>query len=190
MNGPHRSQAGYSLAEMLTVVAIVGVLAMVSVPSFITFYNSNRVKVSIRQFSTDLRRARALAITRGHIVKVTYRVATGARQYDILEADRGMGVVPDDKWTPLTGTGSNPPRPSKFLDDVAYFPADGATTPQTFVDENRAADQKLDVLFYPDGHVKIPNNATSATITVKSDRKIPKSQYTIQISPSGRVVAN
>ncbi|HEX9407409.1 MAG TPA: prepilin-type N-terminal cleavage/methylation domain-containing protein, partial [Thermoanaerobaculia bacterium] len=63
MNRTKRSQSGYSLAEMLTVVAIVGMLALVMVPNFITFFQSNKMKSSMRNFTTDLRSARALAIS-------------------------------------------------------------------------------------------------------------------------------
>ena len=57
------TQAGYSLTEMLTVIAIIGMLALVMVPNFISFYNSNKMKSSMRNFTTDLRSARQLAGT-------------------------------------------------------------------------------------------------------------------------------
>lgn len=189
MNAPRRSQAGYSLAEMLTVVAIVGVLAMVTVPSFITYYNSNRMKATMRTLTTDLRTARGIAITKGHIVKVSYTPGANSRDYAIFEGDRASGTVPDANWIPLTGAGSNPPKPAKALDAIAYFPVDSPTTPQTFKDESVAADTSLDILFFPDGHVRMPNNATSASMTLKTDRKVPKASYTILISPTGRVLA-
>ena len=39
-----RNQRGYSLAEVLTVVAIIGILSLVTVPNFISLYNSGRIK--------------------------------------------------------------------------------------------------------------------------------------------------
>ena len=189
MNAQNRSQAGYSLAEMLTVVAIVGVLALVTVPSFMNYYNSNKVKASMRNFTSDLRTARMLAITRGHAVKFSYRPGLTNHTYNYFEGDRSLGPVTDITWTPVTGTGSNPPKPERSLDEVVYFPVDSPQTPQTFSDEDKTPDGLLDVIFYPDGHVRLPANATSGTITIKTDRDVPRPQYAIQISPSGRVLA-
>jgi prepilin-type N-terminal cleavage/methylation domain-containing protein len=190
---PHKSrQAGYSLAEMLTVVAIIGTLALVTVPSFMNYYNSNKVKSSMRAFMSDLRTARMLAISRGREVKFSYQTGAKSRTYNYYEGNRSMGVV--TQWTPLTGPGSNPPRPQKTLEDVAYFPLDAPDAPQTFVDEDTIPDGFIDVIFFPDGHVRIPvNDATQrgavGTITIKTDRKVPKKQYAIEISPTGRVIA-
>ena len=75
----HRRQAGYSLPEMLTVVAIIGVLALVTVPAFINFYQAGKMRASMRNFTTDLRSIRQRAITRGHQTILTYDVtASGA----------------------------------------------------------------------------------------------------------------
>ncbi|MEK6373069.1 MAG: GspH/FimT family pseudopilin [Acidobacteriota bacterium] len=200
MNAQNSHQAGYSLAEMLTVVAIIGTLALVSVPAFVNYYNSNKVKTSMRAFTSDLRTARMTAISRGRVVKFSYKTAAvsdlagkqpapAERTYNFYEGNRSLGPITQITWTPITGAGSNPPKPEKILDDVTYFPLDGGTTPQTFIDEDGVADGWLDVIFYPDGHVKLPANTTMGTITLKTDRKVPKPQYAIQIGPSGRVLA-
>src|SRR5258708_5717217 len=119
-----RREAGYSLPEMLTVLAIIGALALVSIPAFINFYRSNKVKTAMRTFTSDLRGARALAIQKGHEVKISYNTGAGQRTYNLYEAPIAIGVVPNASWTPLTGTGSSPARPAKMLDNAVYFPAD------------------------------------------------------------------
>ena len=190
MNTQSRSpEAGYSIAELLTVVAIVGVLSLVTVPSFIGYFNSNKVKTAMRTFTSDLRTARATAITQGREVKVSFDAGSKKRAYDLYLGDRAFGTVPTANWTRLTGPGSNPPRPAKLLDDVVYFPADSGTTPQTFTDIDPTPDSKLDVVFFPDGHVGLPAGAVSGTITIKTDMKVPQPSYAITISPSGRVLA-
>ena len=112
-------------------------------------------------------------------------------------------------WTAQTGPGRN--RPTKVLENIAYFPANAAPNPQTFLDEidcsvspcvticpnptftcpsAGAVDAKLDVIFFPDGRVKLPAALNVGTITIKTDlNRLPKPQYTITISPSGRVQA-
>jgi prepilin-type N-terminal cleavage/methylation domain-containing protein len=178
-------QQGYSLIELLVVVSIVGVLALVTVPAFISMRNSSRMKAAMRNFTTDLRSARQLAIARGLQVKVSFVTGAGARQYDYFQGNSAYSTVPDLSWTAITGGGSS--KPSKQLDTIVYFPDDSATTPQTFTDTNISADGTRDVIFFPDGRAQIPGNATSGTITIKTDMNIPKSQYAVQISPSGRV---
>lgn len=182
-----RPEAGYSLAELLTVVAIVGVLSLVTVPSFIGYFNSNKIKTAMRNFSSDLRTARATAISQSREVKLSFKTGTNKRDYNLYIGDRGFGTVPTANWTRLTGPGSNPPKPAKALDNVVYFPADSASTPQTFTDID--GDGFLDVIFFPDGHAQLPSGLAVGTVTLKTDMNVPKSNYAITISPSGRVLA-
>jgi prepilin-type N-terminal cleavage/methylation domain-containing protein len=195
MNPHKRSEAGYSLAEMLTVIAIIGVLALVSVPAFLTYFNSNKMKASLRNVTNDLRSARQLSISQGKQVLVTYPTGTNARSYAIYVGDKPFNSL---TWKAHRRRPGGVPG-TRTLDQIVYFPADDASTPQTFTDVldcsavtscTAGTDSKVDIIFFPDGHAQLPVNATSATITLKTDRKIPKAQYAIAISPSGRVQAN
>ena len=193
MNRKLRSQAGYSLAEMLVVVAIIGMLALVMVPNFMTFYESNKMKSSMRNFTTDLRSVRQLAISQGKQAALSFSTGNGARAYNWYLGDKPFNSI---NWTPQTGPGR--PKPTRYLDDIAYFPTNGGSTPQTFNDVLDCSanpcvsgnDGKLDVIFFPDGHVQLPNAVLTGTITIKTNlNKLPKSQYAITVSPSGRVLA-
>ena len=194
MNPQKRSESGYSLAEMLTVVAIIGTLALVSVPAFLTFRNSNKMKSSMRNFTNDLRATRQLSISQGRQAMLSFGTGAKARSYDTY-----LGNAPfnSSSWTAQTTLAPSGVRGTRKLDDIVYFPADSGATPQTFGDTVTCAalpcvpgtDGRIDIIFYPDGHVLLPNGATSATITLKTDSKIPKNQYAIAITPSGRVQA-
>ena len=193
MNRKLRCQAGYSLAEMLVVVAIIGMLALVMVPNFMTFYESNKMKSSMRNFTTDLRSVRQLAISQGKQAALSFATGSGKRSYDWYLGDKPFNSV---NWTPQTGPGRS--KPTRFLDDIAYFPTNAGATPQTFNDVLdcsanpcvTGADGKIDVIFFPDGHVQLPNAVLTGTITIKTDlSKLPKTQYAITVSPSGRVLA-
>jgi len=188
-----RSQGGYSLTEMLVVIAIIGMLALVMVPNFVGYYQSNKMKTSMRNFTTDLRSARQLSIVQGKQVAVSFNIGSGQRGYDVYMGDKPYASV---NWTPRTGPGN--PRPTGYLDPIAYFPANSASTPQTFTDVLdcsanpcvTGADGRIDIIFFPDGHVQLPTGFTTGTVTLKTDlNKIPKPQYAITISPSGRVLA-
>lgn len=183
------SEAGYSLPEMLTVVAIIGVLSLVIVPQFVTMYQSARVKSNMRNFTTDLRKMRSLAAERGVQTKLSYSTGATARTYTMYYGSAAIGTT--QTWTPLGKGGLA----TKSLDSVINFPADSASTPQTFSDVN--GDGTLDVIFLPNGGCSMPKDPLDATktlgfgsITIKTAlKKVTVQQYQIDINPVGRVLA-
>ncbi len=180
-------QSGYSLVEMLAVLAIVGILAMVTVPNFITFYKSNKMKVSMRNFTSDLRTMRQMSIAQGVQTRITFTPAATntptSRAYDFWMGNANFNTT---TWTPITQSDPTKKALSKgytrHLEDISYFPNSG----QTFI----AVSGVYSVVFYPDGHVGMPAGATTASVALKTDMKIPKPLYAIDVSPSGRVFAH
>lgn len=209
------------MAEILTVLAIIGVIAAVSVPAFWNYMRINRAKTSLRNLISDLRTARAMSVKTGHQVKVVFLPTPAAnavqdfqgcskcsRSYDYYEGDRAFN---SQNWTPITGVLSNPHKPSRTLDNSMYFPTDGSTTPQDFTADPTAGTNgiptgALQIMFYPDGHMDLPNPATAATysstpvdyktnltsppaggITIQTNPQTPVIKYTLIISASGRI---
>ncbi len=180
-------QAGYSLVELLTVVAIVGILALVTVPNFITFLQSNKMKVAMRNFTSDIRTMRQMSITQGVQTRITYTPAAtntpASRAYDFWQ---GNSAFNSTTWTPLTQQNlalrALAKGYTRHVEDIAYFPNSG----QTF----DAVSGVYSVVFFPDGHVGMPAGATTAAVTLKTDLNVPKAQYQIDVSPSGRVYAH
>ena len=199
MNGS-RAQAGYSLAEMLVVVAIIGVMTLVTIPAFLTFYESNKAKASMRNFTSDLRRVRQLAITSGRQTKLSYVSGSGKRLYTIAidndpTAPKGSADTTTAHWKAVNGAGLTP---NRSLDTVMYFPTHAAgTAPQTFTDVDGDASVDLDVIFFPDGTAFIPTHTTDtaectgcSAVTIKTDlKRVSKKIYIITVSPAGRVLA-
>ena len=91
MSTSARQQRGYSLVELLTVMAIIGVLSLVTVPAFINFGKTARLKNSLRQVSSDVRFARQRAVSTSRFVQVTVTTVSPAPgRYEIQEStDRG-----------------------------------------------------------------------------------------------------
>jgi prepilin-type N-terminal cleavage/methylation domain-containing protein len=177
MNPQKSRQSGFSLVELLTVVAVIGILALVTVPNFISFYQMNKVKAAMRNFTSDLRTMRQSAITSGVHTKITFTPDTsatpGSRAYTFWMGDSAFSATPT--WTQKGRT--------KYLEDVVYFPKTG----QTFDSSGGV----YSIVFFPDGRVGMPSGSpTTASVILKTDQKVSKPQFTIDISPSGRVYAH
>ena len=61
----------FSLVEILVVVVIIGIIAMVGIPTFSKFYQMYKFRTAMSQLVNDLRAARQAAITNGFPVKIT-----------------------------------------------------------------------------------------------------------------------
>src|SRR5205823_3428013 len=179
-----RSEYGYSLTELLVVVAIVGVLSLISVPAFINFKNQNTFRSDLRNFTNDLRAARQYSITQTVDVRVeldapgnqltsnTYRFYTST--------DRGT------TWTPLTMPGGRGITPGttgniKGLDGPVWI----QSTAQL---QDLGTDGKPDLVFHPNGSMDLaPPPPPGGTIVLRSSwKKIAFDTYTIGLSTSGQ----
>jgi type IV fimbrial biogenesis protein FimT len=65
--------AGFTLLETMIVVAILGILAAIAVPSFQDMIETNRLKQAIESFQSDAQFARTEAIKRSRDVTVSHR---------------------------------------------------------------------------------------------------------------------
>lgn len=68
--GLARREFGYSLIELVVVVAITGILAGIAAPSFVSAIESNRRSILSNQLMEDLALARSQAITLGRSVSL------------------------------------------------------------------------------------------------------------------------
>src|SRR3990172_2685755 len=61
----NRGRHGFSAAEFLVVLAMLAVLAAVSLPIFAATLKSSRFNGAVRQLSSEIRSARSLAVSKG-----------------------------------------------------------------------------------------------------------------------------
>jgi Tfp pilus assembly protein FimT len=61
----NRGRGGFSAAELLVVVAMLAILATVSLPIFAATFKNARLSGAVRQLASDIRSARSLAVSKG-----------------------------------------------------------------------------------------------------------------------------
>ena len=153
------SQRGYSLIELLVVVAIVGVLSLVMVPNFMALYQSSRMKSAMRQFTSEVRGARQEAVTSYRFAKISIEPGTG--NYRI-------------ETSPDLGTTWNVVSEKTMLEPITF-----AST--TFVD-GADADDDPEFIFRNNG-----TTPTAGTIVIETEADIPNNSITIEINTVGTV---
>lgn len=185
------AESGYSLPEMLIVVAIIGIISLVTVPAFINLQKSNKIKTSAREFNTTLRAARQRAVTTNMQTKVGFETGNRARlstcinmpvpcqrRYTLYTRPNPTGAVPNPPWTRVDPAG----RPRQ-TDDIVYF--DDSSTVN---DIDSPADNERDVIFRSNGTVVFtPNTVTERTIVLRALANIPFNQYTVTLRTTGNL---
>lgn len=92
------AQSGFTAAEVLVVIAIVGIMAVVAIPTLLSYSRASTVKAAAEELVAGLNSARHLAIVRNRTVCVE---VANANQYRFWLGSCGGGTV----WAgPETGT--------------------------------------------------------------------------------------
>jgi prepilin-type N-terminal cleavage/methylation domain-containing protein len=93
-----RSAQGFSLIELIVVVAIMGVLASVAIGITPGIINTAKGQGGASQVSAALRRAREMAVSRRRNVRVTFQ---GTNQVVFEQIGVPGGAVPEPALTPI-----------------------------------------------------------------------------------------
>jgi prepilin-type N-terminal cleavage/methylation domain-containing protein len=200
MRAPNRKSGGYSLIELLTVMAIIGVLSLITVPSFISFQRAGKMKSSLRNFTMDLRGMRQRAITQNIYTKVVIAPAatetTASRTYTFWQsADSGV------TWTPLPmrggfggatttvigqGTGN-----AKQLDKAVFFSAMSGYRNNELVFRPNGAAGSMDTAPTPPQFVLVPfappSDPPANTIVLRTLWNVRNNQITVTLTPTGQI---
>ncbi len=164
-------QRGYSLAEMLVVVALIGMFSLVSVPQFMTYYQQSKVRASVRQFNGHLRTARLRAITRNNPTAISFVPGLnppGNRRGAYGIFDRSASGT---TWT-LVGA------KVYYLEDPVYFLA------SDFAVNSARVDALHDVVFLANGTISnIP--AGDPIVELKTNANVPNNHCTITLNAAG-----
>lgn len=166
------AQRGYSILEMLVVVAIIGVLMLVTVPNFMAMRRSSIVKGSLRQFTSDLRAARQRAVAASSLVRVSY--VHNGRMYYVFESTND-----GTDWNPV---GNNP----RSLQENVYFESASGSSAFTNTVDDEGLGALPDIVFERTGVARVPNGR--GEVLVKTNwTEIAKPAYTISVRTTGMV---
>lgn len=89
---PKQTEWGFTLIEMMIVVAVAAIMAGVAVPAFMSMLPGMRLNGASRQVMTDLMAARMDAVKQNNQFRVFFN-SPGANQYQILDDDDNDGVA-------------------------------------------------------------------------------------------------
>ena len=161
--------------EILVVIAIIGILSLVTVPAFMNYQRRNHVRSALRVFTGDLRSFRSFAVSKNVYVRVQF---TDSRNYTAYQSTN-FGR----DWTPLklgvAGTQSS----------TRTLPPTIEIKTNTYNDSDNPVDTFKDIDFRPDGTTGdfVGNAASTGTITLSTDWKDIINTIVVDVSTTGQV---
>jgi prepilin-type N-terminal cleavage/methylation domain-containing protein len=78
-----RGKSGFTIVELMIVIAIMGVLTAIAIPTYITWLPKHRANAAARQLFADLQNARMRAISENNDYKVEF--ITGSNLYKVYD---------------------------------------------------------------------------------------------------------
>jgi type II secretory pathway pseudopilin PulG len=162
---------------MLVVVAIIGMLSLVSVPAFINYQRTMKLRGAVRTLNTDIRNCRQMAISRNVIVRLEF--ADARRYQTVMSSDGGT------TWQRL---------PLRVQDDenivganVRYFDEIVSLADVTFVDDEDDENELRDVDFHSDGTVWDNGAIAGGSFAIRTSYEATINRVDITISTTGQI---
>ena len=171
MRPRNNASSGYTIVEILDVVAIIGIMSLVTVPAFVNFQRANTVKAGLRSFMSDVRNCRQRAISRNSQVRLELDSSNTYRFYEKPYAGT---------WGALNGfSGTGAGRNFKKLDSSLTFSANALG--------DSDSNSKNDMVFRPDGTADFGPGGSGSITMLSNWKAIAQNQYLIEISTSGKL---
>jgi prepilin-type N-terminal cleavage/methylation domain-containing protein len=152
---------GFSLAELLVVIGVLGLLTATGVPYFLTYWQSARLRGGAEELATLVNEGRQLAIRNNTFVCVERQTGSNVIRYRV-----GNAGCTGATWT---GAGSNSSGDIRLNDQIEVSNATAnvvfnylgaATTPGTYTVRNPTDSRTLFIIVAPAGRVTICPTST------------------------------
>jgi type IV fimbrial biogenesis protein FimT len=157
----HRLNArGFSFIELSVVMAVIGVAMAISVPFFLTYWQSSTLKAGAEELVTALNGARQLALNRNQSVCVTNNTTTVAYHLGTCGAAAwtGLGTESDGSIRLANGV-----RVSAATANATFNYLGAAGTGATYTVLHAPSSRALCVVVAPSGRITVAPPATQPT---------------------------
>lgn len=98
---PCQSAAGFSLVELLVVVAIIAAMAAVALPNIGQYLRNYQIKGATQQVATEMNVARSKAIMKNVNLGVVFAVVSSTQYRWVVEDDQTPQTAPN--WSAVSG---------------------------------------------------------------------------------------
>jgi prepilin-type N-terminal cleavage/methylation domain-containing protein len=131
-------KAGFSVVELMVVIALIGLLSAIALPSLLSSMSEKRLKNAARNLYADLQKARLLAVKRNTRITVTFNTTARTYSYPISSSETATVRLDDyggngkivsygqgkatSFWPPYNDTSNYPP---------SNYPFDSSPVPST-----------------------------------------------------------
>jgi prepilin-type N-terminal cleavage/methylation domain-containing protein len=193
------SAAGFTMAEMLTVIMIVGLIVAVSIPAFLQLFPQYRAKAAALEVSNYIGLARQNSITTRRPTKVSYDIANSRfagyvlnqQIVDMDTATLNTTLAASANWVPVDNNFRTVSAVNWRVLSATNFLL---STANNFNDIN--GDGTRDIVFLSDGSVATTPDASAPgtplsfsplpeVVVAANSRLVKFNRYRIRLTPTG-----